>query len=155
MQRVGSQLRRNWRNQRNQAKLSEGNATSATSATSATKWSVVVIPSCTHLLISAPVHLSEGSAASATSATSATTSAHPLICSKTLRNENEYETFTFSQKSQKKPQKTIHLYFTLWRILLKFLFLLTKIPEETSENYSFIFDSLENSFKISLSPHKR
>ena len=126
MQRVGSQLRRNWHNQRNQAKLSEGNATSATSATSATKWSVVVIPSCTHLLISEPVHLSEGSA------TSATTSAHLLICLQTLRNENENETFTFSQKSQKKPQKTIHLYFTLWRILLKFLFLLTNVEKRKS-----------------------
>ena len=135
MQRVGSQLRRNWRNQRNQAKLSQGNATSATSATSATKLSLVVIPSCTHLLISAPVHLSEGSA---TSATSATTSAHLLICSQTLRNENEYETFTFSQKSQKKLQKIIHFNLTLWRILLKFLFLLTNVEKRKSLSLSLI-----------------
>ena len=132
MQRVRSQLRRNWRNHRNQAKLPEGNATSATSATSATKRSLVVIPSCTLLLISAPVHLSEGSATNATSATSATTSAHLLICSQTLRNENEYETFTFSQKSQKKLQKTIHFYLTLWRSLLKFLFLLTNVEKRKS-----------------------
>ena len=49
-----------------------------------------------------------------------------------------------------------HLFTNLekWEWVWNFYFL-SKIPEETSENYSCIFDSLENSFKISLSPHKR
>ena len=87
-------------------------------------------------------------------------SGHPLMypsaylrtCSSVRRQCN--------QRNQRNQRNHIcsspHLFTNLekWEWVWNFYFL-SKIQEDTSEIYSFIFDSLEKSFKISLSPHKR